>query len=90
MKKYRFLIGIMVALLFTAGCATQPSRVAADYGVSHQLQIYNQTLNPDAEKNLAPVVGMSGKAAQNAEEKYQRGFEKTAQTATSYQFNIGK
>ncbi|MDP2268081.1 MAG: hypothetical protein Q8K46_02835 [Deltaproteobacteria bacterium] len=90
MKKYRFLIGIIVALLFAAGCATQLSRVEKDFGVSHQLQIYNQTVNPEAEKNLAPVAGLSGQAAQNVQEKYQRGFEKTAPTATSYQFNIGK
>ena len=60
-----------------------------DYGTSYQLQKYNQTLNPEAEKNQAPVTGMSGQAAQNASDKYQKGFEKETQTSTSYQINVG-
>lgn len=90
MKKYWLLIGIIIALSLAVGCARQQSRLETDYGVSHKLQKYNQTLNPEAEKNLDPVAGLSGKAAQNAEEKYQKGFEKTAPTATTYQINIGK
>ena len=89
MRKYIVLIGIVTAFSFTFGCAWQESRVAMDYGTSHQLQKYNQTLNPEAEKNLAPVTGMSGQAAQNAAEKYQKGFEKETQTTTSYQINVG-
>ena len=90
MRKYMLLIGIIAALSFTFGCAWQESRVAMDYGTSHQLQKYNQTLNPEAaEKNQAPVTGMSGQAAQNTVDKYQKGFEKESQTSTSYQINVG-
>ncbi len=89
MRKYMFLIGIIVVFSFTIGCAWQESRVAMDYGTSYQLQKYSQTINPDAEKNLAPVTGLSGQASQNAVEKYQKGFEKQAQTSTSYQINVG-
>jgi hypothetical protein len=90
MKKYCLSVGIIVALSFAVGCAWQQSRVGMDYGTSHQLQKFNQTLNPEAEKNLAPVAGMDGKAAQHVAEKYQKSFEKTAPTSTSYQINIGK
>ncbi len=89
MRKTIVLIGIVTAFSFTFGCAWQESRVAMDYGTSHQLQKYNQTLNPEAEKNKAPVTGMSGQAAQNASDKYQKGFEKETQTSTSYQINVG-
>ena len=89
MRKYIVLIGIIAALSLTIGCAWQESRVAMDYGTSYQLQKYNQTLNPEAEKNLAPVTGMDGRAAQGAVDKYEKGFEKESQTSTSYQINVG-
>ena len=89
MRKYIVLIGIVTAFSFTFGCAWQESRVAMDYGTSHQLQKYNQTLNPEAVKNQAAVTGMSGQAAQNASDKYRKGFEKETQTSTSYQINVG-
>ena len=89
MRKIMLLIGIISAFSLAVGCAWQESRVAMDFGTSHQLQKYNQTLNPEAEKNKAPVTGMSGQAAQNASEKYQKGFEKDTQTSTSYQINVG-
>ena len=87
MRKYMLLIGVIAAFAFVFGCAE--SRVAMDYGTSYQLQKYNQTLNPEAEKNQAPVTGMSGQAAQAAIDKHNKGFEKEASTTTSYQFNVG-
>ena len=89
MRKCIVMIGIVMVLSLTIGCAWQESRVAMDYGTSYQLQIYNQTLNPEAAKNQAPVTGMSGQAAQNAADKYRKGFEKESQTSTSYQINVG-
>ena len=89
MRKYIVMIGIVMACSFTFGCAWQESRVAMDYGTSYQLQKYNQTLNPEAAKNQAPVTGMNGQAAQGAVEKYEKGFEKSAPTSTSYQINVG-
>lgn len=75
------------AMFLSFGCAQ--SRLEMDYGTSYQLQKYNQTLNPDAEKNLEPVYGLSARAAEKAEEKYQKSFEKSAETSTTYQFNLG-
>ena len=88
MQKIMLLVGIIVAFSFVFGCVE--SRVAMDYGTSYQLQKYNQTLNPEAEKNTAPVTGMSGQAAQNAVDTYKKSFvEKEAPASTSYQFNVG-
>ena len=89
MRKIMLLIGLVAVFSLTIGCAWQESRVERDFGTSYQLQKYNQTLNPEAEKNLAPVTGMSGQAAGNSSEKYQKGFEKESQTSTSYQINMG-
>jgi hypothetical protein len=87
MRNTIVLIGIVAAFSLVFGCAE--SRVAMDYGTSYQLQKYNQTLNPEAEKNQAPVTGIGGQAAQNTVDKYQKSFEKETSTTTSYQFNVG-
>ena len=86
-SKIAIICCVGAAMFLAIGCA--PSRVAMDYGTSFELQKYNQTLNPEAEKNLEPVVGINAKAAQNIENKYQKSFEQTQPSATSYQFNIG-
>jgi formylglycine-generating enzyme required for sulfatase activity len=87
--KYMMFIGMIVVVSLAVGCAWQESRVAMDYGTSFQLQKYNQTLNTEAEKNLAPVTGVSGQAAQAVVEKHNKGFEKETPTSTSYQINVG-
>ena len=86
MRKLFLLLSITVCIVALAGCAQ--SRLEMDYGTSHKLAIYNQTLNPDAEKNLAPAEGMDGKAAQATVDKYEKGFEKTP-PAPTYTFSIG-
>jgi hypothetical protein len=86
MRKLFLFLSIAIMIGTAVGCAK--SRLEMDYRTSHKLAIYNQTLNPDAEKNLAPVEGMDGKAAQAAVDKYEKGFEKTA-PAPSYTFSIG-
>ncbi len=64
---------------FTAGllisCAA-PSRLEMDYGTSYKLQKFNQTANPEAEKNLKPVEGLDGQAAAAAMTKHHKEFEK--------------
>lgn len=64
--------------LLLSGCTA--SRLEADYGTSHKLQKFNQTLDPAAEKNLAPVYGMDGPAADKALQKYRKDFEKPTPT----------
>lgn len=86
-SKIIILVCVCSAMILTIGCAK--SRLETDYGTSYNLQKFNQTLNADAEKNLAPVTGMNAQAAQYNEEKYQKGFEKPSETATAYQINVG-
>ncbi len=86
MRKLFLLLMIAAWIVILAGCAQ--SRLERDYGTSHKLAIYNQTLNPEAEKNLAPVEGLDGKAAQANVDKYDKSFEKTP-PAPTYTFSIG-
>jgi hypothetical protein len=67
-------LGIGVIML--AGCAVGPSRLDADHGRSVSLAKSNQTLDPAAQQNLAPVYGFDGKAAVGTLERYQTSFEK--------------
>jgi len=88
MKKItRIVICLLPMIVLILGCA--PTRLEMDYGTSYQLQKYQQTLNPQAAKNMAPVEGLNGQAAQNAVEKYQKGFLKDeSEQKPTYQFSI--
>jgi hypothetical protein len=85
-KKYVVIVGLIVCAVWLSGCAS--SRLEMDYGTSNKLSKMNQILNPDAEKNLAPVEGLDGQAAQAAVDKYKKSFEKT-EAAPAYSFSLG-
>jgi PBP1b-binding outer membrane lipoprotein LpoB len=76
MRHLFIVITLGLVALFLAGCATETSRVEMDYGTSHKLAKFNQTLNPEGEKNLEPVTGIDAQAADKIVEKYQKSFEK--------------
>ena len=80
------IVGVITAALVS--CTTPPSRVEMDYRTSARLAVVNQTLNPEAGKNLEPVTGMDGKAAEGIMEVYRGGFEKPT-PPTTYSFTIG-
>jgi len=86
-KRYFLLIGLVGIFLISVSCVG-PSRVEMDYGTSFKLAKFNQTLNPDAEKNLEPVTGFDGGAAQAAIGRYRKGFEEKS-VAPIYSINIG-
>ncbi len=93
------IFGVVSLCGFLLGCATPqqaeqclglgPSAVEQDYGTSYRLAIFNQTLNPDAEKNLDPVEGIDGPAAKSAIETYRTGFEKPS-PPPAYTLSIGE
>jgi hypothetical protein len=76
MKKTFFvLINLLVIVMLLGGCTVFESRLEKDYGNSYRLAIVNQTLNPEAEKNLEPVYGMDGNTANIIVEGFQKTFE---------------
>jgi len=85
-RKSYLLIGLVAIFLISVGCAG-PTRVEMDYGTSFKLSKFNQTLNPEAEKNLEPVTGFDGGAAQATIGRYRKGFEEKT-TAPTYVFSI--
>lgn len=86
-KRSYILIGLGAIFLISTGCAG-PSRLEMDYGTSVKLAKFNQTLNPDAEKNLEPVTGFDGGAAQATMGRYRKGFEEKT-PAPTFTFSIG-
>ena len=86
-KRSFFLIGFVALFFISVGCAG-PSRLEMDFGTSFKLTQSNQILNPEAEKNIEPVTGFDGRAAQAAIEKYRKDFEKPA-PAAPFMLSIG-
>jgi len=87
MKK-NIIITAIASMLLIAGCGM--TRLERDYGTSYRLARFNQTLDPEAEKNLKPVTGMSGPASQLVIERYYKDFEKhPAAQAQAYSINSG-
>jgi uncharacterized protein YceK len=77
-----------LALLTTlSGCATQTPEIDKHFGDAVNAAKAQQTLNPDASLNTAPVTGMDGKAANTAIDRYEKTFEKPP--AAGDIFNIG-
>lgn len=79
-KKSFFFIGFVALFFISVGCAG-PSRLEMDFGTSFKLTQSNQILDPEAEKNIEPVTGFDGGAAQAAIEKYRKDFEKPTPAA---------
>jgi len=81
------MILIVVLAMFSVslwGCAGNvPEAQRADYlnmnfGKSFESAKNNQILNPDAGKNLEPVVGLNGEAAEHGVDKYKKTFKEQA------------
>ncbi len=75
-KIFFVLINLSVIVMLLEGCTGTgfSGRVENDYGNSHRLAIANQTLNPEAEKNLVPVYGIDGNRAAKIVDSFQESF----------------
>ena len=80
-KRCLVVAGLLVIFSVSAGrTETAKSRLELDYGTSHNLQKFNQILNPDAEKNVEPVYGLDGAAANDGMNQYRKSFAEPAKT----------
>ncbi|OPY83155.1 MAG: hypothetical protein A4E65_00670 [Syntrophorhabdus sp. PtaU1.Bin153] len=87
MKKNFTIIALIIMIgTFFGGCTT--SRVEMDYGTSYKIAKFNQTFDPDAEKNLDPVLGIDGRAAEKIMDNYYKSFEKPAQPMPTLMMNV--
>jgi hypothetical protein len=82
----------MFALSIALGCAETTTQretlLQKNWGRSFQAAKYNQILHPEAEKNLDPVVGLDGEAAEENLEQYRNDFKKKSSKEV-YQINLG-
>ena len=79
-KKYFLIVGIVTGLLFVSSCSgTKPSQreslLDRNWGRSYEAAIYNQMVNPDAGKNLEPVLNLDGTPAGYNADKYKDSFK---------------
>ncbi len=76
----------LIGLLFSA--CTRTEELPDQWGASFKSAKDNQILNPEAGKNLKPVTGFDGQAAEIASEKYREDFKRPP-PRTVYSISIG-
>jgi hypothetical protein len=86
------LTGAIIALAISLGCAGKPAQretmLDKHWGSSFESAKHNQLLNPDAGKNLDPVVGLDGTAANQTMKRYRENF-KAKPSNKVYKLNLG-
>lgn len=93
LRRCLLLGGGVVFLMCCCGCEAslygqKETMLEKNWGRSFQAAKENQILNPDAEKNLAPVAEMDGPAAQKTIETYRGKFERESPTAATPPQNV--
>jgi hypothetical protein len=81
----------IVAVIFMisfAFAACGHDTLKKNWGSAYESVKQNQTANPDASKNLEPVVGLDGIAAEQAMEGYQQGCG-SEDKETTYNLRLG-
>jgi hypothetical protein len=73
MMRGKYFATVVVILLITAGCGHYGA-LTKDYGNSYNMAKSGQILNPGASKNLKPVTGLSGTAADATMKNYAQSF----------------
>jgi hypothetical protein len=78
------IIGITAIMLVMLSCSGttlthKETLLERNWGRSYETARYMQIVNPDAEKNLDPVLGLDGNATNHNMNKYQQSFKETEQ-----------
>lgn len=63
--------------------AADQSLLKRNWGRSFESMRYMQMVDPEAGKNLDPVLGLDGNAADHNIKKYQKSFKATEQTEST-------
>ena len=75
LKKSLIIVGIIAAVSLVSACSGTDTLSQRNWGKSYETAVYNQMLNPDADKTLKPVDSLDGQAAENNLQKYKDGFK---------------
>ncbi len=84
LKRCLIIIGIISIMSVMLSCSgTTPAHkqtlLERNWGRSIESMRYMQMLNPEADKNLDPVLGLDGNASDHNINKYQESFKETEQ-----------
>jgi len=75
LKRSLIIIGVTAALSIVVACSGTDTLSQRNWGKSYETAVYNQMLNPDADKTLNPVDSLDGQAAENDFQRYRDGFK---------------
>ena len=75
LKKSLIIIGVTAAVSMVLACSGTETLLQRNWGKSHETAVYNQTLNPNADKTLKTVDALDGQAAEGVHKKYLDGFK---------------
>ena len=85
------IVGSTIIQLGLIGCSSQnavlplgESRLEQNWGRAYETAKYNQILNPEAGKNVEPVEGMDGDAAERVMQTYKSGGETNQAPPTEF------
>ena len=76
-------------LLTVAGCTSTTPNLDRHFGDGLNLAKAQQTLNPQAGRNLDPVSGIDGKAAKSAYDEYQKSYRMPVLQPNAFTIGIG-
>ncbi|MBS1155439.1 MAG: hypothetical protein H6R07_1363 [Proteobacteria bacterium] len=79
-------LGISVVLV---GCVEPAPVLDSKFGEAFNTAKAQQTLNPDASMNKAPVTGLDGKGADAVVDKYHKSFEAPPAPANTFTIGVG-
>ncbi len=89
MHRTHFCTVCATLLLTVAGCANTTPNLDRHFGQGLNLAKAQQTLNPQAGRNLDPVSGIDGKAAKSAYDAYQKSFRMPAPQPNAFTIGVG-
>ena len=88
LKKSLIIIGITAVVSMVSACSGTETLSQQIWGKSYETAVYNQMVNPDADKTLNPVDSLDGQAAENNLQRYRDGFKAKEQNQTTFNFNL--
>lgn len=79
------IITVMAVVLSCSGTTPSPEKslLERNWGRSLESMRYMQMVDPEAGKNLDPVLGLDGNASNHNVDKYQKSFKDTEQTQST-------
>ncbi len=86
-KRYIKIFAAVGLVIFCLGCSQNTTlhkntELDNNWGRSYETAKYRQILNPDASKNLEPVVDLDGQAAEANVQKYRDTFKEKRRQET--------